>query len=152
MIISRTIGMMFLAAGCLGLCSCTADKGKCCGRADQKSASIQEIDSLYTLATSNHHQAFRKPAQDEQARALRMLSQKADQMVAETATWDSPARLTSLNDAERASARNNVGSFRTSLQGLKTAADARNLGRLRQEYAATKASYARLIEKLDYNH
>jgi hypothetical protein len=78
-----------------------------------------------------------------------MLSNKADEMAAETTAWDSPARLTSLSDAGRASVRSDVGSFRNSLQCLKTAADDRNIGRLRQEYAATKASYARLVEKVD---
>jgi len=110
---------------------------------------MQEMDSLYTLATSHHHQAFRKPAQDEQARALRLLSRKADEMVAETTAWDSSARLTSLNETQREGVRHEISDFRSGLEGIKTAADAHNLGRLRQEYAVMKASYGKLCSQVD---
>lgn len=78
MIANRAIiGIMFLAAGCLGLGSCMQECKNCSER-EQETTSIQEMDSLRVLAARRHHQPFRKPAQDERARALRQLSQKAD--------------------------------------------------------------------------
>lgn len=110
-----------------------------------------EIDSLYTSATTRHHQPFRKPVQDAQGRTLNILAQKAEQLAVQTACWDSPARLTSLSEAGRESALQDIHGFRSGLAGILAAAEARNLACLREQYAATKNAYCRLVEHVDAN-
>jgi hypothetical protein len=143
--------MAVTAIGCLGLCSCST-ASKCDCQAANQATSIMEIDSLYTSATTRHHQPFRKPVQDAQARTLNTLSQKAEQLAAQTACWDSPARLTSLSEAGRESALQDIHGFRSGLAGIRAAAEARNLACLRQQYAVTRGAYGRLVEQVDVNN
>jgi hypothetical protein len=114
----------------------------------QAPAGIHEITSLYELATKPQAASHRKPVRDQRARAMRMLAEKADDMIAQTTTWDTEVRLTSLAEHERAGARREVGAFRSDLEGLKAAADKSSLTEVRRNYAATMASYRHLSETL----
>ena len=147
MILNRfgTLGV-FLATSCLWLSSCTASKDS--ARLEQ-TPTMEEIGGLCEMATSHHHQAFRKPAQDEQARAMRLLSQKTELMFAATEGWDKSARLTSLSENGQNTVHNDVHDFRNALQGLKSAADDHDTARLAANYTALRASYGKLIQQID---
>jgi hypothetical protein len=107
---------------------------------------MHEITALYEKATEPHRRPFRKPVREAQARALRSLSIKADQLVTETEPWDSDARLASVDARERDEVRTNVVAFRDSLHGLRDAADRSSTADLRKYHAAALASYRQLTE------
>jgi len=105
---------------------------------------MHEITGLYVKATGHHRRAVRKPVRDAQARAMRTLATKATQLVAETVEWDSDARLTSVDAAERDEVRATVAAYRDSLRHLSDSAAKSRRSDVREQYAAVLASYRRL--------
>jgi hypothetical protein len=141
-----TLTFAAVAAGCLMLASCAASSGG--AGMGQAPAGLHEITPLYELATRPQAAPQRKPVRDQRARAMRMLAEKTDELLAQTSTWDTEVRLTSLAEHERAGARREVSTFRSNLQGLKAAADNNSVSEVRRSYAATMASYRHLSETL----
>jgi hypothetical protein len=107
-------------------------------------AGLPGITAYYHNATSTHYRTVRKPVRDEQDRAMRMIAAHCDEMIAQSASWDSEARLVSLAEAKRPPAREAVADFRASLAGLKAAAKEKDVSMLKQKYAKLMKSYHRL--------
>ena len=102
------------------------------------------ITAYYEQATSVHRRTVRKPVRDMQDRAMRMLADKCDVMIAQSASWDSDTRLVSLAEAKRPPAREAVADFRSSLQELKKAAGRSDLCLVEQQYSKLMKSYQRV--------
>ncbi len=137
-----TIGTACLAIGCMSIAACSPATRT--ARISQTSTGMHEIAGLYAKATDYHRRAVRKPVRDAQARAMRTLASKATQLVTETKEWDSDARLTSVDAAERDEVRATVASYRDSLRKLSDAAAKSKRSDVREHYAAALASYRRL--------
>ncbi len=136
----RTLLMLSAVVACLGLAGCAASSKSMQAR-ETTIGELPGITAYYEQATDPHRRAVRKPVRDARARAMRMLAEKAGELLAETETWDSDARLVSIAEAERSAARDAVSDFRESLQSLQTAAARSNTSEVRQQYARAIASY-----------
>lgn len=145
-VLTRT-GIVCLALGCLSLGACAP--GAKSTRIAQAPTGMHEISALYEKATKQHRRAVRKPVREEQARAMRLLAVKSDQLLTETEAWDSEARLTSVDAAERDQVRATVVGFRDSLRSLSAAAERSSISDLRKHHAAAMAAYRRLTTITD---
>ena len=141
-----------LAAGAVLLtaagCQSTGDQGmRSVSTASEARDEIQlpELSHYYHAATAPRYRAVRKPIQDDQARHLRMLADKAAELAEQTRNWDSDTRLMSLAEPQRDPTRTAVKYFRDSLQALRTAAQKEDLAAVRSEYDRTIASYQNVL-------
>lgn len=135
--LTSCLAMLLVLAGC-------GDQ-RVADRSSQSPPSLQEITELYHLAAHQHHQAQRQPVRNEQARAMRMLSEKLAVMQAQTQQWEQ-ARLTS---ADPRPAQADVQQFRGALEGMKTAADKQDRAALGREYHAMVGAYRNLTAQAD---
>ncbi len=144
---SRILLLCACTLGCLALASCSQSTGQQT-QAEPEPAGIHELQSLYQLATAPHSHDVRRPVRDERARALRLLAEKAEQFSAETASWESDARLISAGEPQRDATRQAIDGLRNSLEGVQAAARESDIPRLRIEYTQAMASYRNLSHKL----
>ena len=144
---TRTLIILSAAGAWLGLAGCASSSPSYQARQTSVEG-LPGITAYYQQATQPHRRAVRKPVRDAQTRALRLLSQKTEELIAESQAWDSEARLVSIAEAERPAARDATTEFRASLQGLQDAADRADVYRVRQEYARVMASYRHVNEEL----
>jgi len=138
-----TCGIVFLALGLSAFGGCSPG-AKTSGIA-QAPAGMHEIMGLYQKTTDDHRRAVRGPVRDYRSRAMRALSDKAGLLAAETAEWESEARLTSADAADQDEIRAAISTYRNSLRNLSDAAGKSRRSDLRECYAASLASYRRLI-------
>lgn len=110
---------------------------------------IPRLTALYDKANEVHVNRFRKPYRDERGRVLRDMSAECDRLLAETKSWDSSARLTAAGPEKRNEIRANVTAFRSSLEGLRAAADKADLDSVDAAYSSTLAAYSRIQKELD---
>src|SRR5687767_832430 len=85
----------------------------------QSVADFEEVSTLYHKVTAPQRLAMRKPVRDERDRNLKILASKAGQIIDETRTWDTDARLTSAAPQHRDAARQATGDMRASLENLR---------------------------------
>lgn len=116
---------------------------------ESATAEIPRVTALYEKATQVHVHRFRKPLRDAQARAMRNLADECDKLLADTDSWDRSAQLTAAGEAERNAARADIHALRSSLEGMRSAAEKRDVRSLDTAYAGAAAAYARIREKLD---
>jgi hypothetical protein len=109
-------------------------------------AQLPGITNHYEQATAHPRRAVRKPIRDQQAYALRELARSTDTLLGQTKDWDSDTRLVALNDTQRKARDEAVDSFRSSLQGLKAAAEKSDIGALQAQYSRAIASYRQVNE------
>ena len=131
----------------LGLAGCATGERTTKPRQSADSG-LPGITAYYHTATSTHYRSVRKPVRDEQERAMRMIAAQCEVMIAQSAPWDSDARLVSLAEAKRPPAREAVADFRASLQDLKAAAKEMDVSMLQQKYAKLMKSYHRLNDTI----
>ena len=136
--IHRILSLLFLT-GCLVLASCAATPQA--PQASDPPTGIHEISALYEQVTAYHRREFRRTVKDHKARELRLLAEKADQLLAATSDWDNDARLTGASAADKNAAREKVRSFHAALQGLKDAANRGDMKAVDDNYAAVMAGY-----------
>jgi hypothetical protein len=136
---------------CLVLSSCS-QMNNTPAQSSSGPAGIHELESLYALATAPQSHDVRKPIRDERARALRLLAEKAQAFLAVTASWDSEARLTSIQESRRDCAHRDVHAFRQALEGLGTAAKDSDLARVRSEYSEVIGIYRHMRQCIGENH
>jgi hypothetical protein len=135
----KTAILSAMMTGSLILASCAANQAN--HQASQAPTGIHEISALYDKAMQHHPREVRKPLQEQQARYLRLLAEKTETFIAETKGWDSDARLTAINPADRDNARNKVRAFRDSLEALKGAAEKTDTATVESKYKAVMSSY-----------
>ncbi len=136
--------LLACAAGAvLAGCASPQPRGEAAG--DQ----IPRVSALYAKATEVHVHRFRKPHMDRQARMLQSLAEECDRMIAETQTWESSARLTAAGDAERNAVRGDIQALRSSLAGLRDAAQSRDLGAAGSAHSGALAAYGRIRNRVD---
>ena len=140
-----------MTLGCVLLASCSQLAAPP-PQGDRGPSGMHELDSLYTLATAPQGHDVRKPVRDQRERAMRLLAQKTDALLAETSTWDRDARLTSLSEPQRDCVQKDVRSLREALTGLETAAKNSDLARVRSEYAEVQEAYRHLQGHIPPNH
>lgn len=128
-----SIGAGLLAAGCA-----SPDRP---APTMQTSRDLQEITSLYELATAPHAQATRRPVRVQRQRAMHLLAEKAETMAADAAIWDSDIRAIGLTGEEQVRAEAKVQRLRSALDGLHAAADTGDRPALHREYAILKTAY-----------
>ncbi|HOW71870.1 MAG TPA: hypothetical protein PKY77_14820 [Phycisphaerae bacterium] len=139
------IGVGSLLAGCQS----TGDQGlKNVATSFEAGDAIQlpELSHFYHAATAPRYRAVRKPIQEDQARHLRMLAEKAAELAEQTRNWDSDARLMSVAENQRNPRRAAIRDFRESLEGLRTAAEKEDLAAVRSEYSRTIATYQNVVD------
>jgi hypothetical protein len=129
----------------LGASGCSA-ASKTSQPSEKAAIGLPGITKAYAEATRTHRRAVRKPVRDAQARSMRALADNCDVLLAESASWDSDARLVSIAEGQRSPARAAVADFRSSLTDLKAAAKRGNRGAVRADYAKLMTSYRRLNE------
>lgn len=116
---------------------------------------VQEIPRLTSayLAVAKQrqdpHPSTRLPIRRAEERNLRILTAQCKELLKDVEAWDSDARLTSVDAAERDEVRTTVAAFRGSLHGLSDAADASRVSDIRAHYADAIASYRRLVKLTD---
>jgi hypothetical protein len=125
------------------LAGCAADNQKTALSASPR-VELPGISGYYAQATAHPRRAVRKPVRDQQAYALQELAKSAETLLAQSQDWDSDARLVSLNDTQRSTRHAVVDSFRTSLEGLKAAAEKSDIAALHAQYARATASYRQI--------
>ncbi|MBP7935782.1 MAG: hypothetical protein KA354_14130 [Phycisphaerae bacterium] len=107
---------------------------------------LPELSHFYHAATAPRYRAVRKPIQEDQARHLRMLAEKAADLAEQTRNWDSDTRLMSVAESQRDPRRAAIRDFRESLEGLRTAAQKEDLAAVRYEYTRTIAAYQNVVD------
>ncbi len=137
----RTIFYLLPVVFCAGCASTTATRAPQGGQAE-----LPVLTALQERATRPQRLSFKKPIRDDRARAMRQLALRADEMLAESESWDDDVRLTSLSAPERDEARSAVEEFRTSLRDLRSAAGTGNRAAVRSRHAAVVASYQNLLQ------
>lgn len=141
------IGTTFVALGCLSLGACaTATKGVQITKAP---TGMHQITRLVERATEHQRRSVRKPVREARARAMRQLAVKAGELLAETQTWDSAARLTSIDKPVQDAVRTSVVAFREALTDLEAASRNADISDLRSKHAAAQAAYRRLTKLTD---
>lgn len=144
---SKLIGATIAAAGCLSLGACTsATKGT---QIKQAPTGMHQISVLVERATENQRRAVRKPVREARARALRQLTVKTGELLAEAQTWDSAAKLTAIDKPAQAAVRTSVVAFRDALTDLEAASRGVSVSDLRSKHAAAQAAYRRLTKLTD---
>lgn len=126
------LGSLFLTTGCAQQTTTPAVTA-----ADE----LPGVAAYYRAATDHHVRPFRKTYRDQRVVALRNLASATDRLLAESATWDSDARLISLAEPERDARRTAVEDFRTSLRELHAAAGKNDLAAVRANYARASKAY-----------
>ena len=111
-------------------------------------ADMSGLTVYYAQATAPQHRAVRKPIRDQRERALRLLARRADTLLAESKSWDSPAQLAAWPQSERPTARTAVADFRNALKDLRSAAAKSDVVALRDDYPRVLAAY-RHLSKID---
>ncbi len=106
------------------------------------------LAAYYEQATAPHRRAVRKPIRDQRERALAALADKSAELLAESESWDSDARLVGLAEPERAPARAAVADFRAALSELRAAARRDDLPAVEHDYGRALASYRQLLRTL----
>jgi hypothetical protein len=139
----RRVPLFILSAAVL-LTGCAADNRQSALTAATP-VELPGTADYYAQATAHPRRAVRKPIRDEQAYARRELAKSADVLLAQSKTWDSEARLVSLNDSERSARREADDRFRAALEGLKAAAEKSDIPAMQAKYAAATASYRQLV-------
>lgn len=91
------------------------------------------------------HPSKRLPIRRAHKRNLKVLAQQCRELLKDVEAWDSDARLTSVDAAERDEVRATVAAFRDSLRSLSDAAQESRMSNVRQHYTAALASYRRLL-------
>ena len=135
-----TAASLLLATGCQS--GAGSGPGGVAMAADSHEATqLPELSRLYHEATAPRYRAVRKPIQDDQARHMRMLAEKAAELAEQTRGWDSDTRLTSVAEPQRDPTKAAVRDFRASLRALSAAAEKADLAAVRSEYDRTIASY-----------
>ena len=145
--ISKWYKVPVIALGCLALASCTAATRTT--RVAQGPAGMHELTALYQKAAAPHRRAVRKPVRDQQAWAMHRMAEKSRQFLAETDNWDSEAKLTSIDEADRDGVKQSVASFRESLRQLEAAATQADTTAVRTSYARTMAAYEKVVTVAD---
>ncbi|MGD8452738.1 MAG: hypothetical protein PVJ57_13040 [Phycisphaerae bacterium] len=122
-----------------------------CASGDRRATAegLPGVSAYYEQAVTPHHRAVRKPVRDRQQHALRMLAEKSDTLLRESAAWDSEARLVSLSEAQRPAACAEAADFRAALERLRDAATRADVAAVRAEYARALSSYRQLAATLD---
>ncbi len=113
---------------------------------------VQEIPRLTSayLAVAKQRQdpyaSTRLPIRRAQERNLKILTDQCKELLKDVEAWDSEARLTSVDAAERDEVRATVGAFRDSLRSLSDAAAKSRISDVREHYTAALVSYRRLLD------
>ncbi len=113
-------------------------------RQAQQPVSMDEIHALYEQTQLRGLEPFRLPVRQQRQRAMKLLAEKAGQMLAQTENWSQSPRLTGLNTASAAKPQE-MEQFRDTLKGLEAAASNRDRIRIMQEYSQLNASYKQLL-------
>lgn len=114
-------------------------------------SAVQEIPRLTSayLAVANPrqdpHASARLPIRRARKRNMKVLVDQCRELLKDVEAWDSDARLTSVEAAERDEVRATVASFRDSLRSLSDAAAKSRRADIREHHAAALASYRRLL-------
>lgn len=130
--LAALVGSLLLTAGCAQQTTTPA-----VAAADE----LPGVAAYYRAATDHHVRPYRKTYRDQREVALRNLASATDRLLAESATWDSDARLISLAEPERDARRTAVEDFRTSLRELQSAANKNDLAALKTNYARASKAY-----------
>lgn len=125
------------------LFGCAAEQ-RTTGVAAREEAALPGVTAYYEQATRHERRAVRKPLRDQRAYAMKMVAQESAQLLSETSTWTTDARLTSLDAPQRSAADAAVADLQTALAGLEEAAQHRDAVAMRTQHAAALAAYARL--------
>jgi hypothetical protein len=143
----RSFLTALMASTWLGLAGCASGE-RAAQTQDGAAVGLPGITAYYNQATAAHRRTVRKPVRDTQDRAMRMMAEKCDVMLAQSESWDSDARLVSLAEAKRPPARDAVAGFRASLQDLKHAARQSDRNLVQREYTKLIKSYHQVNDTL----
>ena len=137
---------------CVGgvlLVGCASTQTPRAGAAPETTAGqIPRLTTLYAKANEVHVNRFRKPYRDERVRVLGEMASECDRLLAETKSWDNSATLTAASPAERNAVRTDIETFRSSLEGLRTAAKKADMPSVDSAYTDALAAYARIQKGL----
>lgn len=106
---------------------------------------VAEMEKLVARIGEHHRHPFRKPYRDEHDRAMRLLAEKTDALLASLEVGGSESALTGAWDSgATASAEHSV--FRDSIRRLNDAAKGHRPTAVAASFAKVKADYQRLGE------
>lgn len=109
---------------------------------------IPQVTPAYLAVTKHRqdpHPSTRLPIRRVQKRNFKILTNRCKELLKDVEAWDSDARLTSVDAAERDEVRATVAKFRDSLRNLSDAAEELRISNVREHYADVLASYRRLL-------
>lgn len=108
---------------------------------------IPRVTSAYLEIASprqDPHPSTRLPIRRAKMRNFKILKDRCNELLKDVEAWDSDARLTGVDAADRDEVRATVAAFRDSLRNLSDAAAKSRRSDVREHYAAALASYRRL--------
>lgn len=109
--------------------------------------SIPGLTSAYyavAVRRQDPHPSTRLPIRKARQRNFMRLASQSEKLLKDVEAWDSDARLTSVEEADRNEVRITVASFRDSLRNLSDAAAKSQKSDVREYYTAALASYRHL--------
>ncbi len=129
----------------LSITGCAASGGMA-QTTKSNSDDMASLTALYHRTTLHEVRSQRAPVVQERERAMKLLAAKTDEILAETATWDTDARLVGLNAERKSDVHTSVTEFRDSLAGLKSAAAAGSSASVHTNYARVMDRYQRVLQ------
>lgn len=129
----------------LTITGCAATDGKV-QTTTLNSDGMPALAALYQRTTAHQVRSQRAPVVQGRERAMRLLAAKTDEIIVETAKWDTDARLVGLNASQKSDVHTSVTEFRDSLAGLKSAAAAGSRADVHTNYARVMDRYQRVLQ------